>query len=74
MTAEVWAPDLPLFKRVASMLLTSVAVIGLTHCGCWLIVDHFRLLRLKEVDIVLGVLTSIVTERTKAVPARCSAF
>lgn len=42
-----------LFTRAASMLLTTFAVMRLMDHGCRLIVARFRLLRIKEVDIVL---------------------
>lgn len=46
-------PKLALFTRAASMLLITFAIIRLMDRGCQLIVDRFRLLRIKEVDIVL---------------------
>ena len=44
---------LPPFTKIASMLLTTFAVIRLMDNGCRLIVERFRLLRIKEVDVVL---------------------
>lgn len=54
----VWATNVADVKvaleaRASSALLAALAVIGLMDYGCRLIVSRFRLLRIKEVDVVL---------------------